>query len=54
MHDFALDWLFVSTQHAWINHTILCKAQIMLDATKFWVYQIFFHYDYSWFMSEIW
>ena len=60
MHvDFALHWLLVYTQHAWINQLnsynlrfvqdVMIISNIPLDATKFWVYQILFHYDYSWF-----
>ena len=51
--------LAISMQHAWINklnsynfpfaRCVMIISNILLDTTRFWVYQILFHYDYSWF-----
>ena len=57
MHvDFVLDWL-LDIPHAWMNQLIsfnlrfarylMIISNILLDTTRFCVYPIHFHYDYS-------
>ena len=51
MHvDFVLHWINqLNSYNLRFVRDVMRISNIPLDATKFSVYQILFHYDYSWF-----